>query len=185
MTQTTLPVDQREKCVKLKTDGSRCTRWARAGADMCGQHAKLTKARTPTGLSPDVQDGIFAALKDGPTFEQACTIAGASRTTAYAWLAKAEEPGSSDEYRAFAAGVELARLHLERQTLEQLAAAAKKGDVRAQTFLLGRLNPERFGRPPGQIRMPVDAKPARGDTDDEQSDNVVPLRAVGDGDLDF
>jgi len=188
VTQTALPVEQRAKCIHLKKDGTRCTRWARAGEDRCRQHAGMAAPRQPTALDDDAQDRLFDALKAGLALEDACVLAEVSRSTVYDWLAKARQEGTHPRYREFEAGVERARLSLERTTLEQLTKEAAKGNVRAMTWLLERLHPERYvRRAGGQLQMPTEPQRGKstGDREEDVPDNnVVQLRPVV-GDVDF
>lgn len=174
MTQTSLPVEQRTRCTGRKRDGSQCSRWARAGEDMCRQHAGRVQPRTPTGLDQDDQARLFAALELGLSLERAVVVAEVSRSTVYAWLQRAKEEGASIEYVAFAAGVEAARARLEARTLEDLS---RSRDWRAKSWLLERLFPERYARrpTPGQMKMP---EPDERD-DAGAASNVIPLRPAG------
>lgn len=186
MTQPTLPGADRRRCVELKRDGTRCTRWAYSDTDRCRQHGDLVKPRTPTGLTEAGQDALFEALKTGLALDQAVVVAGVSRSTVYDWLARAREVGSAPEYAEFAATLELARTELERKTLEQMAAAARKGNVRAQIYLLEQVNPERYvrARGAGQLALPVTPRRRPASDDDDGPDNVVPMRRVS-GDADW
>lgn len=185
MTQSPLPGTDRQKCIKLTRDGSRCTRWAYSDTDMCRQHGKLVKARTPTGLSEQDQSILFDALKLGLGLDEAVIVAEVSRSTVYDWLARAKQADSAPEYAAFAAGVELARTHLERRTLGQMAKAADKGNVRAQIYLLEHVaNPQRYRRRSGagQMALGVDApkrRVAAAADEGDVPDNVVPMRPAG------
>lgn len=185
MTQAPLPGADRQKCIAPKRDGTRCTRWAYSDTDFCRQHGDLVKPRTPTGLSLDDQDRLFMALKDGLALDQAVVVAGVSRSTVYDWLRRAKEEGSAPEYALFAATVDLARTELERKTLRQMAAAASKGNVRAQIYLLEHTNPERYRRAggAGQLALPTTPK-RRPREEDDMPDNVVPMRPVS-GDADW
>lgn len=180
MSQPPLPGADRQKCVNVTRAGVRCTRWAYSDTDRCRQHGDLVKARTPTGLSDDDQARLFAALEDGLALDQAVVEAGVARSTVYDWLIKAKEAGSAPEYAAFAAGVERARTKLERATLRNMAAAARKGNFNAQKRLLELVNPERYGRrpalPAGQLELGTTPKRRRPAAADDAQDNVVELR---------
>ncbi len=184
-----LPGVERARCVDVTRAGTRCSRWAFGDTDRCRQHGELVKPRAPTGLSPDDQDALFGALRAGLALDQAVVVAGVSRSTVYDWLRRAGEVGAAPEYAQFAAGVELARTELERLTLEQLAVQAKRGNVRAQIWLLERVNPDRYragaSRAPGQLGLGITPKRRRArDDGDEVPDNVVPMRPVS-GDADW
>lgn len=188
MTQQALPGEERQKCIHPKLDGSRCTRWAFSDTDMCRQHGDLVKPRTPTALSEDDQAALFEALKDGLALDQAVIVAEVSRSTVYDWLSRAKESGSAPEYAEFAAGVERARTYLERETLQQMAKAAKKGNVAAQKYLLEHTNPGRYGRRAGagdgQLQMPTEPKRRPRSAEDAMPDNVIEMRPVS-GDADW
>lgn len=181
MTQPPLPGTDRQKCVASTRGGSRCTRWAYDDTDYCRQHGELVKPRTPTGISEDQQAALFEALKDGLALDQAVIVAGASRSTVYDWLRRAKEAGAAPEYEVFAATVELARTQLERKTLKWMAAAAAKGSVPAQRFLLATVNPERHGRA-GQLALPTTPKKPRPREEDDMPDNVIEMRPAAGGD---
>lgn len=179
MTQTPLPGADRQKCIELTAAGTRCTRWAYSDTDRCRQHGELVKPRTPTGLSAEDQAALFEALEAGLALDAAVIVAEVSRSTVYAWLDRAKQEGTSPEYAAFAAGVERARTELERKTLQQMSEQARRGNVRAQIFLLQMLDPARYsGKVAGQLRLPTEPKGGRKDVDGDVPDNVVPMRPV-------
>lgn len=188
MTQQELPGEERRRCVELKTDGTRCSRWAYSDTDRCRQHGKLVKPRTPTALCAADQAALFDALKDGLALDEAVVHAGVSRSTVYDWLARSRESGSAPEYAEFAAGVERARTELERRTLRDMARASAKGNVAAQKFLLQHVNPARYGHRraggDGQLQMPTETKRKPRSAEDEMPDNVIEMRPVS-GDADW
>lgn len=175
--QSSLPVEQRTQCVHTTARGTQCSRLARAGEQKCQQHAGHAQARTPTAIDDTRQEAFFSFLKDGLSLDHAASLAGIPRSTVYDWLRRAKEPTASDAYRAFAAGVEVARAELERKALRSLLRAAEKGEWRAGVRLLELLDPETFGRrgtgrPAGQMGM---GELGAAEDNPRQPDNVVPI----------
>lgn len=175
--QSSLPVEQRTRCVHTTNQGTRCTRLARAGEDACRQHAGRAQPRTPTAISPDEQEEFFEALKLGLSIDRAAVIAGIPRSTVFDWMRRAQEPQASPVYRDFLAGVELARVDWEKRSLEQMAEMAKT-DFRALRWMLETLAPERYGRnAAGRSDGQLDLGDLGGAKDNpREKDNVVPIR---------
>ena len=97
----------------------------------------------PSKLTPETQGRILSAVRCGASFKNACVAAGISERTFQRWRQKGERQGAKTEYRRV--WRERTRAEQEGQTA-RLAIVQKAAlhDWRAATWLLERMDPERF-----------------------------------------
>lgn len=110
-----------------------------------------------TLLTPELQDAIIEALRNGHYLDDAANLVGISDQTAYNWVArgkKAEElaeqgiePSAEElKYLGFFRAVKMARVYAVNVNLEVIRTAALDGSWQASAWYLERTNPQKWGR---------------------------------------
>jgi hypothetical protein len=140
-------------CSARKRNGDPCRNPPMCGRDVCSSHAGKTGRKSI--LNPKLQDRFLRGLASGVGVAEAATYAGIGRSTAHAWLDRAEKEqaagitAKTSEYVAFLDGITRTRAMVRVELAAQLRAAAvreTKGDWRAAAWMLERLAPAEFGR---------------------------------------
>lgn len=140
--------------------------------------------RPPAPTPANTQAKIVKSLALCLPREIAAQRAGIHPRTLADWMDLGRAPGAKPQYVKFVAAVEAAELTAEGGLVATIVKKAVDGDVRAATWLLERLRPERWVRqsvsramPPARPDDDVD-EPVPGDPTDEfdDLDNVTPLR---------
>lgn len=123
---------------------------------------RLTKARHTT---------LVELARNGVSNRVAAKAAGIGESTYYEWLEKGK-PGGPPAYRAFRKAIELAKAELVSEVTQALVTSARKGNVRAQTYLLERLDPDAW--------LTVRERAKRGNRDDEAAGEAPAEKPKGD-----
>src|SRR4051794_23946527 len=97
----------------------------------------------PTKLTPERQDRITRAIREGAYAEVATRAAGVAPSTYYDWLRRGRE--GEEPYSVFLEAVEQADAEAEVAAVGVINAAAASGDWRAAKALLERRFNRRWG----------------------------------------
>lgn len=102
----------------------------------------------PTILTTDIHNRITDAIKKGAYFEDACDYAGIGTSTAYRWMAVADEDDhpNAAAWKEFRDSVTQARAQARIAHVATIRTAAQEGDWRASAWFLERSDPKRWGR---------------------------------------
>jgi transposase len=104
-------------------------------------------ARGPKGkLTPERQDAIVKAIREGNPHETAAGAAGIGKTAFYEWLKKGEESEKNDKYKKFYEAVKTAEAIAEALRIRRINKAGLAGDWKADAWYLERRYPEKWGR---------------------------------------
>jgi hypothetical protein len=133
-----------------------------------------------------VSDDLLVALRGFVPRDVACRMHGVPVDLFEGWLERGAA-AKSGKYRVFLVAVEAAEAKAEATLILKMAAAARKGDVKAAQWLLERARPEAWARRsvstrvvpapvPGGARPPA---PGEGEGEDWDLDNVRPIRRPG------
>lgn len=98
----------------------------------------------PTKLTPERQELIIKALREGNYIEAACGYAGVGTSTFYEWMERGRT-ASRGVYAEFADAVEKARAEAEMRNV-QVIQRASKDTWQASAWWLERSFPDRWGR---------------------------------------
>jgi hypothetical protein len=139
-------------CSARKRNGDPCRNRPMRDRDVCSSHAGKTGRKSI--LNSDLQDRFMRGLAFGVGIAQAAAYAGIGRSTAHAWLDRAEKEqaagitAEASEFVAFLDRVTRTRATVQVQLAAQIRAAARTGDGewRAAAWMLERLAPAEFGR---------------------------------------
>ena len=101
----------------------------------------------PTKLTPETQDSIVEAIREGMYQEIAAATVGISTSTYYRWMERGQTGQPEDEpYREFREAIEKGRAEAERAKLKVISREAEKGNWTAAAWWLERSFPARWGR---------------------------------------
>jgi len=110
-----------------------------------------------TLLTPELQEAIIEALRNGHYMDDAANLVGITDRTAYNWIArgrKAEEqqeqgiePAAEElKYVRFFHAIKAARAEAIDRNLSVIRTAAQDGSWQASAWYLERTNPQKWGR---------------------------------------
>lgn len=144
------------------TPPSKRTRKPAAKAPAASTRAASLEGTTPLGrpakLTPAAQRKFLSAVKIGTPYETCCKLAGISYQTFMNWRRRAEAaaatsaktgepiPAAEVPFVEFLEALDAANAEAERVCLARINTAGRRGDWRADAFLLERRIPERYGR---------------------------------------
>jgi hypothetical protein len=126
----------------------------------------MSKIGRPTKLNADATNQILDALRLGVPQSTAVAYAGISRSTYYRWLAAADDPEASDDFRDFRDAVEVARAEAEVRSVAVIQNASGRS-WQAAAWFLERSFPEHWarkdrreitGRAGGPVELTVDTE---------------------------
>ncbi len=92
----------------------------------------MAKAGRPSKLTPDVQEGICNAIRDGLTYEQAAIFNGIGESTFYAWKAKGDKQ-KSGVYSDFVEAIKKANIVARAIHLQRIHKASQGGEQFEET----------------------------------------------------
>lgn len=98
----------------------------------------------PSKLTPEVQEKICHAIREGNYYEAACAYAGIGYSTFRMWMVKGEK-AKSGKYREFVEAVKRAEYEAEARMVA-LWQEHMPGDYRAIRDFLERRYPQRWGK---------------------------------------
>lgn len=102
---------------------------------------------------------LIASVRAGLTRTLACKVAGISLRALDKWLVRAEQR-QEPEYVDFAEKLAQAEGELAAELVGRIRVASED-DWGAAKYLLERLNPKDYGPPATDVKLTIDAKPAR------------------------
>lgn len=91
----------------------------------------------PTKRTPQVEERLFSALRDGNTRQAACAYAGISDQTLANWMARSLD---------FLEGVKKAEAEAEVRHVGNISRASHRGSWQASAFWLERRRPKEWGK---------------------------------------
>lgn len=97
-------------------------------------------------LTPEIQDRICAAIRQGNYQETAAKFAGIGETTFYRWLDEGSKEDSDEIFQQFREAVEKAKADAEVRDISLIDKAATDGSWQAAAWKLERKYPHRWGR---------------------------------------
>ena len=130
-------------CTAKTAKGTRCTRPALRGRDVCHAHAGDGKVGRPSALTPEVHDRLVQATKAGAPDWVAAQSAGISLTTYYE-LRKRGRTEESGPYRELFEAVERAKADAYLHAMVTWRRAMRE-NWRASVAYVDRVDRGRFG----------------------------------------
>lgn len=96
-----------------------------------------------TKLTPEVQDALIEAVREGVPYKFAAEIAGISERTLHRWLTDAKKAGANKALVSLTAALKKAQAEMIQGRLRAILAAADKS-WQSQAWILERLYPDYF-----------------------------------------
>lgn len=109
----------------------------------------------PPKLTPDVQQRIVDAVRNGNTRRIAAAVGGVDESTLYRWLERGNGPRAAKLYREFREAVYSAEATAVQTAVAAIRLAGVKGTWQAYAWWLERLHPGEFGRK-DRVKLEVD-----------------------------
>lgn len=117
----------------------------------------MARTGRPSKLTPEVQEKICQAIREGNFLYVAAFAAGVNPVTVQDWLARGQIQGSG-KYYDFVVAFRQAEAEAERKAVMEIRKAGAEGDWRANLEWLKRRCRERWGDAPLEVKAEVIGK---------------------------